>query len=68
MPQAKILMHPGGWPRAKWCRSPFWHEFFARTNDLWLVFSGKQSLHRAWQRGYDQHIMDDSARRARGGK
>lgn len=68
MPQAKNYLHPGGWPRARWCRSRFWHEFFSRTNDLWQVLKGAHSLHRAWQRGYDQHAQDESMWRARGGR
>lgn len=35
--------------------------------DAWLCLTRRASLHRAWQAGYDDHIRDDSARRARGG-
>lgn len=33
--------------------------------DVLAIASGADSRHRCWQRGYDQCIMDDSARRAR---
>jgi hypothetical protein len=55
--------HPGGWPIY---RRPNW-EWRQRLVEAWLVIVGRHSLHRAWQRGYDQHIMDESARRANGG-
>jgi hypothetical protein len=35
--------------------------------EAWWVLTGRFTLHRAWQNGYDQHIKDESARRAQGG-
>jgi hypothetical protein len=55
--------HPGGWPRIH----PY-NGFWRRLCEAWWILRGNRSLHRAWQAGYDQHIRDDSARRARGGK
>ena len=63
MPQQRIN-HPGGW-------RTYHGPFFERVNrllDAWRCLTGHYSLHRAWQRGYDQHIRDESLRRARGGK
>ena len=55
--------HPGGWPRIH----PYdgWR---ARLAETWWVLTGRFTLHRAWQNGYDQHIHDESARRANGGR
>ncbi len=55
--------HRGGWPRIY----PYdgWR---ARLAESWWVLTGRFTLHRAWQSGYDQHIWDDSARRANGGR
>lgn len=49
-------MHPGGWKR---------FVRFPRIYEAWLILSGRFSLHRSWQAGYDQHILDDSARRTK---
>lgn len=58
MSQAKTIQHPGGWQNYR-------GTFFGRLYEACLILCGSHSLHRAWQRGYDQHIMDESARRAR---
>lgn len=53
--------HPGGWPRI--------HPYdgaLARIREAWWVLTGRFTLHRAWQRGYDQHISDEGLRRSRG--
>lgn len=52
--------HSGGWPRIH----PYdgWR---ARLAEAWWTLTGRFTLHRAWQNGYDQHIMDESARRAK---
>lgn len=60
MQQATMMQHPGGWTRRR-------SQVLQRLQDAWLCLTGRHSLHRAWQTGYDQHAMDDSARRARGG-
>jgi hypothetical protein len=52
-----IWRNGGGWPSIR-----------QNVREAWWCLTGKWSLHRAWQKGYDQHIMDESARRARGGK
>ena len=57
----KLLNHPGGWTNYR-------GSFFGRLYEAVLILRGKHSLHRAWQKGYDQHTMDESARCARGGK
>ncbi|HYF35512.1 MAG TPA: hypothetical protein VD994_09505 [Prosthecobacter sp.] len=45
-------MHDGGWRRLPMRR---WHQrVIARLYDIWLIASGQQTLHRAWQTGYDQ--------------
>jgi hypothetical protein len=44
------------------------NEFLNWCKDIWAVASGRWSLHRAWQRGHDDHIEMESARRARGGR
>lgn len=56
-------VHPGGWPRLY----PY-EGFRARLTEAWWVLTSRYTLHRAWQRGYDQHAMDESARRAHGGQ
>ncbi|KRQ11905.1 hypothetical protein AOQ73_05720 [Bradyrhizobium pachyrhizi] len=63
MIRQKFLDHPGGWPHIH----PYdgWR---ARISEAWWVLTGRFTLHRAWQKGYDEHIRDDSARRAAGGK
>jgi hypothetical protein len=53
--------HPGGWPRIY----PY-DGLWRRLREAWWILSNQQSLHRAWQSGYDCHIQDESARRARG--
>lgn len=53
--------HPGGWKR-------LWSPLRRRLYETWLVLTGKHSLHRAWQYGYDQSTMMESRRRANGGK
>ena len=58
-PYDEMKRHSGGWP-SRWG----WR---AWMQDVWLVVTKQQSLHCAFQRGYDQHIIDESARRARGG-
>ena len=55
--------HPGGWPRI-W-PSNSWR---ARLAEAWWTLTGRFTLHRAWQAGYDRHIQDESARRANGGR
>jgi hypothetical protein len=59
----RIEVHPGGWPRIH----PYdgWR---ARAVEAWWTLTGRFTLHRAWQDGYDKHIQDESARRSRGGK
>lgn len=57
----KRMIHPGGWKNYR-------GSFFGRLYEAALILRGKHSLHRAWQAGHDQCVMDDSARRARGGK
>jgi hypothetical protein len=42
-------------------------EFVNWLTDIWAILTGKWSLHSAWQRGYDDHIVDESRRRAAGG-
>lgn len=54
MSQRLSPKHPGGWPRE-----------YSRLREAWWVLTGQWSLHRAWQRGYDQHTSDDSLRRSR---
>jgi len=61
--QSTPTHHPGGWPRIY----PY-DTLWRRAREAWWVLRGHWSLHRAWQAGYDQHIMDDSMRRARGGR
>lgn len=56
-------MHPGGWRFIY----PY-NSLRRRITEAWWVLAGKQSLHKAYQAGYDQHTMDESARRARGGR
>lgn len=61
--QACPRNHPGGW------RSIYPYDSVKRRLiEAWWIVSGQWSLHRAWQRGYDQHAQDESLRRARGGK
>lgn len=55
--------HPGGWPRIH----PY-DSFMRRVREAWWIVTGKWSLHVAWQNGYDQHIRDESKRRAAGGR
>lgn len=44
-----------------------WHRyaFTQRLREAWWCLTGVWSLHRAWQRGYDQHIIDHNMLRAR---
>lgn len=69
--QAKIdhPLEPFGYrrpPHRLWRFKPL-YSFVAATMDIWLIITGRLTLHRAWQAGYDQHIRDECARRARGG-
>lgn len=50
---ADSFIHPGGWGRRA-----------GRLRQAWWVLVGKFSLHRAWQKGYDDHIVAESKRRA----
>lgn len=50
-------MHRGGWPRT-WNYDSYWR----RVREAWWILTGYQSLHRAWQSGYDCHIRDESSR------
>lgn len=61
--QQQRTQQPGGWPRVY----PY-NTFARRIREAWWVLTGQWSLHVAWQNGYDQHIMDESARRANGGR
>lgn len=40
----------------------------SKLHECWLILTGRISLHRAWQAGYDDHIREESARRAMGGR
>lgn len=58
--QSSERRHSGGWPRIH----PYdgWR---ARAAEAWWVLTGRFTLHRAWQTGYDQHIQDEGVRRSR---
>lgn len=60
--QHREAMHPGGWPRIT-----NYDSLWRRLREAWWILTDQQSLHRAWQSGYNRHIQDESARRARGG-
>lgn len=64
--QAPMPPHPLGYRR--WDLRKPWKRGLHRFRECWWVLTGRYSLHIAWQRGYEQHIMDESARRARGGQ
>lgn len=55
-------MHRGGWPRI-WNYDTYWR----RVREAWWILTGYQSLHRAWQKGYDCHAQDESLRLSRVG-
>jgi hypothetical protein len=38
--------------------------FTHRLRQCWWILTEQHWLHKAWQEGYDQHIMDESKRRA----
>ena len=61
--QYEVVDYRGGWPHIH----PYdgWR---ARIVEAWWTLTGRFTLHRAWQNGYDQHIRDESARRANGGR
>lgn len=40
-------------PHWLWRFSKFTYSFVGKFTDSWLIFTGKLSLHRAWQAGYD---------------
>jgi hypothetical protein len=64
-------MHKYGYtspPFWAWRVHPTLYAFIGAAKDIWLIARGKCTLHRAFQCGYDQHIMDERARRARGGQ
>ena len=42
--------------------------WFQRWIEAWWVLTGQWTLHRAWQNGYDDHAVDEAARRMRGGQ
>ncbi len=67
--QAPLPPHPLGYRRwhIRWLGKIYVHPL-QRVRELWWILIGKHTLHSAWQRGYDQHIMDESARRANGGR
>jgi len=55
-------------PHWLWRASPRAYAVVVAVRDIWLIATGRITLHRAFQHGYDKHITDDSLRRARGGK
>jgi len=61
-----MTMHPLGFHI--WRNRRGWPTIWQNVREAWWCLTGKWSLHRAWQRGYDQHISDESLRRSRGGR
>lgn len=72
--QAPIPDHPLA--KFGYRRPPFWlwrfsprvFVFVAALGDLWLIVTGRCSLHRAWQAGHDDGHLEEVARRLRGGR
>lgn len=55
-------------PHWLWRTSPRAYVFVSAVKDIWLIVTGRCSLHRAWQAGYDDHsrqIMGEVVAQAR---
>lgn len=44
-------------PHWLWRRSQRAYVVVAAIKDIWLIATGRLTLHRAWQAGYDQHSV-----------
>lgn len=51
-----------------WKMSPQVYVFVAAIKDIWLIVSGRCSLHRAWQAGHDHGSLMEMRRQANGGR
>lgn len=70
MPQAKIdhpLSHFGYRrpPHWIWRASQRAYVIMAALGDIWLIATGRLTLHRAWQFGYDQGTAQEITRQMR---
>ena len=55
-------------PHWLWRLSPRLFVFVAAVKDVWLITTGRLTLHRAWQAGYDAGHVQEVIRRMRGGR
>jgi hypothetical protein len=49
-------------PHWLWRLSPRVYGFVAACHDIWLIATGRLTLHRAWQAGYDDHSVREVER------
>ncbi len=57
-------------------RPPFWlwrisprvYVFVAAVKDIWLITTGRLTLHRAWQAGHDHGHLQEVTRQLNGGR
>ena len=55
-------------PHRLWRLSPRLHGIVAALRDIWLIATGRLTLHRAWQAGYDAGHLAEVARTLNGGR
>jgi hypothetical protein len=58
-------LHPFGYrkpPHWLWRMSPRAFVFVAAVKDIWLIVTGRLTLHRAWQAGHDHGSLSEMAR------
>lgn len=55
-------------PHWLWQRLPRTYVFVAAVKDIWLIATGRCTLHRAWQAGHDDGHLQEIERTLRGGR
>jgi hypothetical protein len=55
-------------PHWLWRRSQRAFVMAAAAQDIWLIVTGRCSLHRAWQTGYDDGSLHEMTRQLNGGR
>jgi hypothetical protein len=51
-----------------WRLSPRVYVLWAAIKDIWLIATGRVTLHRAWQAGHDHGHLMEVERQLRGGR
>jgi hypothetical protein len=55
-------------PHWLWARSQRAYVLVGAIKDIWLIATGRLTLHRAWQAGHDHGSAQEIARQWRGGR